>query len=385
MQRARAVVAAGLLLMVAAFVFDAAPLFVPGIGFILIGAITPAWVWAAARSGTVTSRIDAEQIIEHEPVSAILTVRRGRLGLPCAEIQDEMTPTPVQIHAPVTLSRPRPTEIRVQARFERRGRHRLAPPRLRVRDALGLADLVRRGRGPDQELLVLPRTEPVSWRIDPRSRRLVGPDAGAADEPLAAVDVDGLRPYRAGTPASRIHWPALAKGQGLVERQLRADGEARPLIVLDVRDGADGRLLDAAVRATASLTVELARRGGCRLLLPGETRPVVVEPDLRGWPALHIRLAVLTASGAVLPPLAAIAGSAPVFYVALQGPRQPPTGLVSARGGARVLVAPSQVCGSGPSSPTPSFTVSGCNGYVLGSGGRLRSRRTAASAAGVPA
>jgi uncharacterized protein (DUF58 family) len=378
MARARGVVLAGALLTLAAFVFDAAPLFVAGIGFLLVGVLTPAWVWLALRNGAVTRRIEAQQIVEHQPVESILAVRRGRLGLPGAEIHDQLVATPVRLSAPPRLiSRPRRAEIRVQSRFERRGRQRIEPPRLRVRDPLGLADVVRRGRGPVQELLVLPRTEPVAWRLDPRGRRLVGPDAGTADEPLAAVDVDGLRPYRVGTPASRIHWQALAKGQGLVERQLRADGEAHPLIVLDARNGGDELLLDAAVRATASLTLELARRGGCRLLLPGDTRPIAVEPDLRGWPALHIRLALVAESSAAIGSLATVAGSAPIFYVALQTRHMPPA-LSAARGSVRVLVAPTQVCPA--EGPAPSLTVAGCNGYVLGAGRRIRRARPAAGA-----
>ncbi len=91
---------------------------------------------------------------------------------------------------------------------------------------------------------------------------------------LAAVELDGLRAYRPGTPASRIHWPALAKGAGLLERKLRVAGDTVPLVVLDARGpeplGQHGDHLDAAVRAAASLTLELARARGCRLLLPGE-------------------------------------------------------------------------------------------------------------------
>lgn len=368
MRRAGAVVLAGALLTLAAFAFDAAPLFVPGIGFILIGVLTPAWIWLALRHGTVSRRIEAGEIVEQQPVEAILSVRRGRLGLPGAEIHDPMAAEPLRLLAPVSARRAKPSELRLVARFERRGRHRLDPPLLRVRDPLGLTSVMRRGHGGTQELLVLPRTEPVLWRFDPRRRRLIGPDAAAIQEPLAAVDIDGLRPYRTGTPASRIHWQALARGQGLLERQLRADGEARPLVVLDVRHGEDGPQLDAAVRATASLTLELARRGGCRLLLPGDTRPVTVEPDLRGWPALHIRLAVITPAAASIPPLSAVAGTAPVFYVALRGLRRPPAVLSAAGGGTRVLVAPAEQFP--PDGPVPSFTVSGCNGYAMGAGSR---------------
>ena len=50
----------------------------------------------------------------------------------------------------------------------------------------------------------------------------------------------------------------------------------------------------AAVRACASLAVHLARHGGCALLLPGDRRPVTLDPELAGWPHLHARLALVS-------------------------------------------------------------------------------------------
>src|SRR5947199_4686424 len=91
---------------------------------------------------------------------------------------------------------------------------------------------------------------------------------------MSSPYVSGLRPYRPGTPGSRISWPALARGAGLLGRRLRSDRDSGPLVVLDVRWSGPSARVDAAVRAAASLTVELARRSGCDLLVPGERRPV---------------------------------------------------------------------------------------------------------------
>ena len=103
---------------------------------------------------------------------------------------------------------------------------------------------------------MLPRTERVKW-VPGRGRSGAGPRAPRRVEPIGAIDVDGLRPYRPGTPASRIHWPALARGAGLLERRLRADTDTRPLVVLDARGDGPPEQLDAAVRAAASLVLEL--------------------------------------------------------------------------------------------------------------------------------
>lgn len=375
MRRARAVGAAGGLLLLAAFTFDAAPLFVAGAGFVLLGALTPVWIRLAAHAAAVERRLGAEQAVEDEAVEAILTVRRGRLGLPGAEVRDTIARGPIGVGAPLALiTGDRSAEIRVVARFERRGLRRLPPPTLIVRDVLGLATVARAGGGADHELLVLPRTEPVRWAGRSRGRAAAGLDAGAIEEPLAAVDVDGLRPYRTGTPASRIHWPALARGQGLLERRLHADGDARPLVVLDAR-GDGGPALDSAVRAAASLALELGGRRGCRLLLPGDRRPIPIEPDLRSWPAAHARLALVEATAAA-PALTAATGAAAVVYVAVCDPRRPPAGLGGAHGPVLLVVPDSHCAGAG----TPTLTVTGCRGYRLGAAAGAGARPAAAMA-----
>jgi len=92
----------------------------------------------------------------------------------------------------------------------------------------------------------------------------------------------------------------------MMERRLRAESDTRPLILLDPRGAAAEEDLDAAVRAAASLTVHLARAGGCALLLPGERRPVILEPTLGGWPHAHARLALI--EGTMRPSLGALPG-----------------------------------------------------------------------------
>jgi uncharacterized protein (DUF58 family) len=192
---------------------------------------------------------------------------------------------------------------------------------------------------------------------------------------MAAVDVDGLRPYRPGTPASRIHWAALARGAGLLERRLQPDGDTRPLVVLDARGSGPIEHLDAAVRAAASLTLEFARRGGCRLLLPGERRAVTIDPDLASWPGVHARLAMVEGGPGARPPIlgpGARMGS--LFYVAPQAAERLPAALTTAGSGASVIVLPAAAV-QPRLAGIPSFEVSGCRGYVLGA----RSSRPGAS------
>jgi uncharacterized protein (DUF58 family) len=246
--------------------------------------------------------------------------------------------------------------VRVEVRFERRGRRAVEPARLSIRDPLGLAE--RTLRTDAGEVLVLPRVEPVvavgaaaAGRLGTRSLR---PRAESAE-----VEIDGLRPYRPGVPASRIHWPAVARRGEILERRLVADSDSRPLVVLDARRAPGEDALDRAVRAAASLTVELARHGGCALLLPGDRRPTDVDHELRAFAPLHVRLALLEPDDRA-PAAARAQGSGAVYWVAAAG--GVPPGLARSGAGERWLVAP-----SAEAPPPGGFGVAGCVGRLLGS------------------
>lgn len=382
-RRAIAVALCGCLLILVAFVFDAAPLFVPGIALLAIGLLTPAWVIACARGAEAQRLLSAERIVEEEPLQATIQVRRGRLGLggwDRFEVVDPFTGSRLDLAGPLSPSRgDRRASVRVVARFSRRGMQTLAPPSLIVSDPLELARVQTESSVPAQRLLVLPRTEAVRWLTSEGGRRFDQPDGDAASEAQAAVDVDGLRPYRVGTPASRIHWPAVARGAGLIERRLQADGDSRPLVVLDARTpdlDTPPELLDAVVRAAASLALDLARRGGCGLLLPGEQRATAIDRELASWPAAYARLAMVTSdpptSGrlAAAPKLGPAAGRrGATIYVAVAPSAR--VGAMLAGGGMTVLVVPhQQLAGGRPQGMRgrmlATLDVAGCRGFRLG-------------------
>jgi uncharacterized protein (DUF58 family) len=375
-KRAVAVAVAGLALILIALTFEAAPLFVPGIALIVLGLAAPAWVHLAARGATIERRLDSDRVVEEEPIEATIEVSRGNWGLPGAAVLDPLAGKPVLIHAPMSLiSGGRTASVRIVARFPRRGIRRIDPPSLVVADSLELARAVVVSPSIPQELLVLPRTERVRWApgAGEKWRRAAGT---ASVEPLGATEVDGLRPYRDGTPASRIHWPALARGAGLLERRLRADTDSRPLVVVDARGSGPAEHLDAAVRAAASLVLELGGRVGCGLLLPGEHRPLEVEPDLAAWPVAHARLALIEGGPDTRAPgLAPGARSAQVVYVSATAQSRLPAGLAGAGVRAAVLVIPKPLVTQPLHDAT--FEVAGCIGFVVGAGRRQRERAAA--------
>ncbi len=364
MRRALGIAAAGVVLTLLALAFDASPLFVPGIAFVVLAVAAPAWVWSSARPVQIRRELQADRVIEQEPVEVTIEVRRGLLSLPVAELRDPLLDAPVPLSQALSLLEGgRSARVRIVTRFARRGLHRLPEPRLSIRDPLGLSSVTKAGAAPHQELLVLPLTRRVNWTRR-SAGRAVRAEGRSPAEPTAATEVDGLRPYQPGTPASRIHWPALARGAGLLERRLQPDGEARPLVVLDARAPASPEHLDAAVRAAASLTLELARAGGCRILLPGDRRTLAVERDLISWPAVHARLALVQGAPGTRPPLLdAAARTGAVIFVAARGIDRMPA-VLSHPGREPVLAVLPAGLGA-PAHGVPCLEVAGCRGYLL--------------------
>jgi uncharacterized protein (DUF58 family) len=362
---AGAVAAGGAALTLAAFAFDASPLFVPGVALILLGTLTPAWVWLASRSARIERRLHAVTAIEDEPVEATIAISRGPLGLPGAQVVDPLAGESLPLGSSLSpIGGSRRVAIHVVAHFSRRGRKRLEPPMLRIKDPLELAVVVRPGASDAQEVLVLPRTEPVRWIAGGSRGRTDRSALNAALEAAPVSQPDGLRPYRLGAPASRIHWPALARGAGLLERRFGDESDTRPIVVLDTRSQAGSEQLDAAVRAAASLTLELSRRGGCGLLLPGERRPIEIDRHLGAWPGVHARLAVVEGGPGVRPPaLGHLGGLAGIFYVAAQPLARLPLAVSRNAHIVTTLVLPR------PAAPTlrsvPVFDVAGCRGFLL--------------------
>jgi hypothetical protein len=169
-----------------------------------------------------------------------------------------------------------------------------------------------------------------------------------------------VRPHRQGAPASRIYWPALARGGDLLERRMTPESDARPMVALDARGAAREEDLDAAVRACASLAVHLAKGGGCSLLLPGDRRATLLDPPLHGWAQLHVRLALLEGGGVPSPGAIGVRRGS-LIWVCARTVERAPRGLANAHAARRIIVVPGRLANR-----RAAFAVAGCSGYVLG-------------------
>jgi len=339
----------GVVLLLVAGTFDAEPLYVTGIALALLGAGAAAWIGLGARGASLHREVGARSVLEDEPLTVRLEARAGALPLPPGWIDEPLLPEPVRFRAGRSRAR-----VRAEISFGRRGRRALAPPALVLRDPFGLAERVVPG-GEAGEVLVLPRT----FRV----RAMAGgaqSSAGRAGSMLTAAaetEMDGLRPHVEGAPASRIHWPTVARGVGIMERRLIAEADSRPIVVLDPRGASGEDTLDAAVRATGSLVLHFAAQRGCALLLPGDRRPHLIETDRLAWPAAHARLAVV--DGSAGPALnSAQNRRGLIVYVAARTVDRVPAALGRTPGGS-LLVVP----GTLPNRRAV-FEVAGCHGYV---------------------
>jgi uncharacterized protein (DUF58 family) len=338
----------GLFLLLGGLTLGTPSLYLPAVALLLVGLGSAAWVSLAAAGARVERTLGPHTVEEDAPWPLLLDATRGLAPAPGGELVEPLLGRPLAIGAGA------PKRVRVNVRFERRGRRLLEPARLVIRDPLGLAERLVESEG--GEVLVLPRIEPVPAPEAGATGRL-GARAARPRAESAELEIDGLRPYRPGVNASRIHWPAVARRGEMVERRLIADSDSRPLVVLDARGAPSQDALDRAVRAAASLTVHLARGGGCALLLPGDRRATAVDAQLRSWPSLHVRLALAQADPRA--PAGRVERTGAIFWVAAAGGA--PAGLRRAVAGERWLVAPSDAA-PGPGG----FAVAGCVGRLLG-------------------
>jgi uncharacterized protein (DUF58 family) len=366
--RAPATAVLGVIFVLVGLGFGLTAALVCGIALLGLALVAVGWVELAARGGRLERLPGPGRLEESEAFPLRIRLRRTILPPPGGELTGPL------------LDRSVPVGPRWSRQLDRSiwltspGRIRLGPARLLVRDPLGLWQRELESEG-ELDLVVLPRVDPVRWVASGSEPRGQSPGSGHASDAVsrrggpAQFEVDGLRPYRDGSPASRIHWPAVARTGEMIERRLVAGGEPRPLVVFDPRGGTEPDHRERAMRAAASLCVELGRSGGCDLLLPGARRTLTIDPALRTWPEAHVRIAVanLDAGPPLLP---ALRGSAVIWVTA---GRAMPASLRGLRGGS-FLITPSG------SRRAAVLRVSGCFGYPLDSGAERRQamRRVAA-------
>jgi uncharacterized protein (DUF58 family) len=310
MKRGLATSLLGVALLLGAALIGSVALFAFALGLqALVTACLVATV-VGARRVVVERSVEEAEIVEGRPITLRFTVRGPGMLPVHAEVRG----------ADGTWQRLESVSSRSCA-IDRPGAHLVGPSAVRVRDDLGLFASGHRVAGEPAVVLVLP--EPAGGITG-----LVPPGA----EPGGDPEPDGLQPYLPGTPVGRIHWPSVARAGEWQERRLIAAPRGMPLVVVDLSGAPAREAIDWALRAAAGQIRGLARSGGCQVLLPGAQHPIPVENEVEGWPAMHRRLAGLTAAlqvgGAASRPDAIHIRAAQAPVLAAAGPRRLPPEVV---------------------------------------------------------
>src|SRR3954453_10273467 len=87
----------GLVLALTAATFDAEPLYVPAIAFVVLAVGAVAWVHAGSRELRITRKVSARRAREDDTVLIDIHVRPGLLALPAGLIDDPLLPAPAAI------------------------------------------------------------------------------------------------------------------------------------------------------------------------------------------------------------------------------------------------------------------------------------------------
>ncbi|UJA18782.1 DUF58 domain-containing protein [Thermoleophilia bacterium SCSIO 60948] len=327
-----------------------------GVALVLYPLLASGWLMLATRGARLERSGLPARIAEGESFGYEIELRGGSLRAPGGLLSDPASDL-------VTSTAPGWRSLPADAALEGRGRRELEAPVLELTDPLGIAS--RCVTGERSEILVMPRIETVEASATGAEAGLAAAlsAAAAAGGSLEArgleFEVDGLRPYRPGVSASRIHWPTVARTGEMVERRLAAGEGAAALVVADASAPEGREALDAMVRAAASLVHALAPRGGCGLVLSGLNRTLRVGERHEGFDDAHVRLALLEPGP--MPALARDAAPRVVFWVAARPLHRSPVG-----GLPTVLVTPFAEPREG------GFTVAGCTGVPLERGARHR-------------
>jgi uncharacterized protein (DUF58 family) len=263
------------------------PLLAAGIGLLLLPGAAWALLVSSARWVAVKRTVVSCEVPEDVAVRLHFTAHTAWWLPVHIEVEDHLGGwRPIERgRACLELVVPRP------------GAYWLSPSRVRLRDPTGAFER-RIAAGSPEHLLILPvpHRESIAHRTQ----------FGRTDEPEA----HGLRSYVPGTPLARIHWPALARGAELQVRNFAPPSCPLPLVVVDTGGASRLEALDWLARTAAGHVLELARTGGCRVLLPGETTLKGVVGVGDAWRAVHRRLATLGTATPSSQPRAAVPGAA---------------------------------------------------------------------------
>jgi uncharacterized protein (DUF58 family) len=275
--RGRAFVAAGLTLLIGGLLLGFTDVTRVGVLLaalpLLAAIIARRAVNSVAVSRTIhPARLVVDQSARVEVVLQNTSQRRSQLQLAEERLHARLGDRPRFVLPPMLPGDVFEVDYQIRSRI--RGRYRLGPLILRVRDPYGLANIATALPG-STDVLVLPRIEFLGGGR-PRGEG-IGAE-GAIPHMIAQHGEDDVtvRSYHEGDDLRHIHWPATAHRSQLMVRQEDRPARRRAVIVLDSRtaghQGSDTLgSFEWAVTAAASIAAHLSEHQYALHLVSSET------------------------------------------------------------------------------------------------------------------
>lgn len=249
---------------------------------LVLVALALAIVWAGPTRLRIRRRLRPDRIHADEQATLDLEVANtGRLPTAPLVLRDTL-PVPATTRLPMLAPRSAMT-LRLTIPGTRRGRNRLGPARVQLRDPFGLVARERVLPG-TCDLVVYPRVVPLPPGLPLGGGTGVTGAPGSRPRPTSH-DLADLREYVQGDDLRSVHWPSTAHRGKLMVRTSEAPEDARAVVVLDRRAehhlgvGAEASF-ETAVSAAASVVRHLADRGRAVSLV---TDPVAAAPEPAPW------------------------------------------------------------------------------------------------------
>jgi uncharacterized protein (DUF58 family) len=286
--RGRAVVALGVAVYAAAWVFGSRALYPVAAGLLFAVALAVVWVRLSARPPQVTRHGAARDVVEGDDVRIELSVDVASAVPPLSLVADERLGRLGRRR--VDLERVGRRRFAARYELERvpRGRYAFDAVRLTVEDPFGLArtELV---QGEQQALLVYPRLVELD--------RLFSEGGAHAQEGRrlllrrpSGFELHSVREYEQGESLRKVHWRSTARRGQLMVKELEDAPRDEVAVLLD----GTGAGFDVAVRAAGSILQAHVRRGRrCALVVNSAARDVQSVATEHDW---HRALELLAAA-----------------------------------------------------------------------------------------
>ncbi|MCS7002591.1 MAG: DUF58 domain-containing protein, partial [Dehalococcoidia bacterium] len=246
--------------VVAAFATGYSLLWKAAYFFVILGALSWAWVWLNVRGLTVERESPDQRAQIGQTITERITIRNASpLPKPYVEIRDGSDlpghQASVAIHLPARDFR----RWRVKTTCTQRGRFRLGPLTVVATDPAGLFQREEQISGASS-LLVYPRTVPIPDFTIPGGD-LSGESRVKQWTHAVTPNASGIREYQPGDSLNRIHWLSTARTNRMMVKDFELDPSSEVWIVLDLQRSVHlGSGDDSTEEYGVTIAASIARR-----------------------------------------------------------------------------------------------------------------------------